>query len=273
MSPLLDEFIDRGVVRIPAAFTADEAKAIASTVWGSLERRTQIRRDDASTWPSGHAPGVSFKSLKGRRVFEPVVRSERVQRALDEILGPAAWQPPKVGAQVLLTFPSPGPWVMPNAWHIDGSFDQPVWPPPAIRMFSFFDGVEAEGGGTLLLAGSHHLVERYMAEWPTPIPGNSVTWGRFMKHHPKLVDLHRAHTSDAPLRELVGSGFDVDGTLVEPIELTGEPGDLYLAHFYVLHSGSPNVSNRPRQMLSTTASLAPRGTAPPPEVVVSRSPT
>lgn len=147
---------------------------------------------------------------------------------------------------------------MPNAWHIDGGFDRAVWPPPAIRMFSFFDVVEPEGGGTLLLEGSHHLVERYMAERPTPIPGNSVTWGRFMRHHPGLADLHRIHSDEAPRRELVGSSIDVDGIQVRPVELTGNPGDTYLAHFYVLHSGAPNVSNRPRQMLSTTATRSPQ---------------
>lgn len=257
MSTLRDAFIARGVVRLPGAFPAEAAEAIGDTVWRSVERRTDIRRLDPSTWPTaGTAAGLSFKNLQGRRVFEPVVRSDVVRRALDEILGEGAWEPPKVRAQILLTFPTPGPWVMPNAWHVDGGFDAPVWPPPAIRMFSFFDTVAAEGGGTLLLEGSHRLVERYMATNVTPIPGNSVTWGRFMRHHPALADLHRQHSSAAPRRDLVGASIDVDGIEVRPVEVIGRPGDLYLAHFYVLHSGAPNVSDRPRQMLSTTATRA-----------------
>jgi hypothetical protein len=253
MPSLHDEFVTRGIVRIPNAFPAEAADAIADTVWGSTERRTGIRRFEPSTWPSGGASGVSFKSLKGRRVFEPVVRSGPVRRALDEVFGEGRWEPPKVGAQILLTFPSPDPWIMPSQWHIDGGFDAPVWPPPAIRMFSFFDTVSSEGGGTLLLEGSHRLVERYMADNPTPIPGNSVTWGRFMRHHPALADLHRQHTEQAPRRDLIGTSVDVDGIEVRPVELTGHAGDMYLAHFYVLHSGAPNVADQPRQMLSTTA--------------------
>ena len=252
MSAIREEFIERGVVRIPGAYSPQAAAAIAATVWGSVERRSDIRKADPSTWPSGH-PGISFKNLKGRRVFEPLVRSERVVRALDDVLGSGCWRPPKIGAQILLTFPSSGPWILPKAWHIDGSFDAPVWPPPAIRMFSCFDTVGPEGGGTLLLEGSHHLVERYLDEHPTPIPGNGVTWGRFMRHHAPLDELMRERSADAPGRDLVGVPIEVGGTAVRPIEVTGEPGDVYLVHFYVLHSAAPNVSDRPRQMLSTTA--------------------
>ena len=95
--------------------------------------------------------------------------------------------------------------------HIDGGFDAPPSPPPMIRMFSCFDSLSPESGGTLLLEGSHHVVERYMAENPTPIPGNSVSWGKFMRHRPALC---------------------------------------------CTHTGAPNVSDRPRQMLSTTAKPA-----------------
>ena len=200
---------------------------------------------------------MSFKSLQGRRVFEPVVRSERVGAALDAIMGEGRWLPPKVRAQILLTFPTPGPWVFPSGWHIDGSFDVPVWPAPAIRMFSCFDTVAPEGGGTLLLEGSHHVVERYLAEHETPIPGNSVTWGRFMRHHPALAELQGPHDHGRTGRAHIGRAIDVDGICVRPIEVTGDPGDLFLAHFYVLHTGAPNVSDRPRQMLSTTARLSP----------------
>ena len=258
-SSLAEEFVARGVVRVPGAFSVEAAEAIGATVWGSVERRSEIRRNDSSTWPSGAAPGLSFKNLKGRRVFEPVVSSERVQCALDAIVGEGHWEQPKLGAQVLLTFPSAGPWIMPNGWHIDGGFDRDVWPPPSIRMFSFFDTVEPEGGGTLLLEGSHHLVERYITDHTAPIPGNSVSWGRFMKHHPALADLRREHTEASPRRDLVGAEFDVDGVSVRAIEASGSPGDLYLAHFYVFHTGSPNASSRPRQMLSTTARVMSSG--------------
>ena len=252
MSSLLDEFVDRGVVRIPGAFSPEDAEAVSRAVWGHVERRSEIRRDDPSTWPAQGFSGLSFKNLKRHRAFEAVNGSEQMRRALDELLGEGRWAT-KVGAQILLTFPSPGPWVMPSAWHIDGSFDAPVWPPPMIRMFSCFDAVAPAGGGTLLLEGSHRLVERYLAEHPTPIPGNGVTWRRFLRDHPALDDLRRQHDSETPRRDLVGTAIDVDGVCVRPVEVTGEPGDLYLAHFYVLHTGSPNVSERPRQMLSTTA--------------------
>jgi hypothetical protein len=152
---------------------------------------------------------------------------------------------------------------MPNAWHVDGGFDRPVWPPPAIRMFSCFDAVGPQGGGTLLLEGSHRLVERYVQTQDLPIAGNSVTWRRFLRHYPELDDLRCEHDADTPRRDLIGSTIRVGDVDVRPVEVTGDPGDMYLAHFYVFHSGAPNASDRPRQMLSTTASPLPvdRGVA------------
>lgn len=53
-----------------------------------------------------------------------------------------------------------GPWEMPSGWHIDFGTDQPTWPVPAVKLFALLDTVEPAGGGTLLLFGSHRLVER-----------------------------------------------------------------------------------------------------------------
>ena len=57
----------------------------------------------------------------------------------------------------------------------------------------------------MILEGSHRLVERYMAGRATAIPGNGVTWGRFLRDHPPLEDLHRRHTEASPRRDLGGT--------------------------------------------------------------------
>jgi hypothetical protein len=120
-------------------------------------------------------------------------------------------------------------------------------------MFSFFGSVAGEGGGTLLLEGSHRLLARYMAEQDGPIPGNSVTWARFLRHYPELRDLWRGGSVESPGRGLLGTSIDVEGIALRPIELVGEPGDMYLAAFHIFHTSAPNVTGTPRQMLSTTA--------------------
>ena len=95
-----------------------------------------------------------------------------MRSALDAIFAPSGWEPPKPGAQILMTFPSPDPWVMPTGWHMDCGFELPTWPVFAVKLFAFFGPVKREGGGTLLLSGSHRLVERYA---PTLPPGTGAT--------------------------------------------------------------------------------------------------
>ena len=42
----------------------------------------------------------------------------------------------------------------------------------------------------------------------------------------------------------------VDGVDVEIVEMTGEPGDVYLMNLWVLHTRWPNQSREPRIMLT-----------------------
>jgi hypothetical protein len=61
---------------------------------------------------------------------------------------------------------------------MDCGFEEPTWPVSGVKLFAFFDDVDPEGGGTLLLSGSHRLVERYAGGVPagtagTPAPGGS----------------------------------------------------------------------------------------------------
>jgi hypothetical protein len=155
-------FEQDGVVRLPGAFTADEADAMVGAVWRYLETRTDVRRDDPASWPS--RPGVSLKRLKRNRVFDPLVGNDSVRTTLDGIFGTGGWKPPAPGAQVLVTFPSrdPEPWRVPSElWHMDCGFDTPTWPTFAVKLFACMGEVRPRGGATFALAGSHRLVERF----------------------------------------------------------------------------------------------------------------
>ena len=253
---LRDQFRDEGIIRLDGAFAPDAALAIRDTVWHHVERLTDVRRSDPSTW-TRHGSTIGFKRLRGKRVFAPPIDNPSVQGALDAVFGPDGWQRPEVPrAQVLLTFPTPGPWVMPAAWHMDCGFEAPTWPVPAVKIFSFFDDVDAEGGGTLVLAGSHRLVERYAPTLPPATGGNRVQWDRFMRQDPWLDRLRRGGTAAAPARELLEEQHDVDGVPVRAIELTGRPGDVVVTHLHVFHCSAANVCPRPRQMLGATIRAA-----------------
>ena len=245
---LRDQFRDVGVVRLDGGSARNRPAPFATpcgvTSSGAARCASPIRQ------PGPPAAPISFKYLKGKLVFAPMIDNPSVLYALDAIFGCGGWQPPKKpGAQILLTYPTPGPWVLPTGWHMDCGFERPTWPVFAVKLFSFFDDVEAQGGGTLVLEGSHRLVERYARTLPPETGGNKDTWARFMKQDPWLHRLYRGGTASDPGRHLLGTRHHIDGIALRAIELTGSPGDVIITHLHVFHSGAPTVGSRPRQML------------------------
>lgn len=242
-----DRFRETGVVRVDSAFTPAEAGAIHNMVWRQVEQRSKVRLADAATWSAAEDGSFGLSALAGRSEFWPVLGNAAVQDALDVIFGSGGWHTPvKPSAQVLLTFPQPGPWVMPHGWHIDFGFDQPTWPVFAVKVFSFFGEVKPECGGTLVLEGSHRLVEQFAAGNPANADGGEDA---FVPSYPWLEHLTRGGSTAEPLRELVGESHEVEGVRVGVVELTGSPGDVVITHMHVMHSPSPNAGDTPRQML------------------------
>jgi ectoine hydroxylase-related dioxygenase (phytanoyl-CoA dioxygenase family) len=237
-----------GVVRLNAAFSAEEAAAMRDAVWSYVDRKSGLRAEERSAWPEGWS-GVNWKGLRRSHVFEPLTNNTAVSAALDAVLGVGGWVPPKPGAQILFTFPQPGPWVLPDGWHMDCGFEQPTWPVFAVKLFAFFGEVGPEGGGTMLLPGTHRLVERYRTRIPEGTGGGKQHWRAFMQHDPWLAQLLDGAERPDLGRSLVGQSREVDGVPVEIVELTGRPGDIVLAHLHVFHTASPNTAEHPRQML------------------------
>lgn len=245
-----DPFVDQGVVALRGAFSRAEAEAMRSVIWSDFESRTQLRRNDPATWPTG-GPGFNLQSLKGHPVFDPVVRNDALRVALDGIFG--AWTPPRRKAtRLLVTFPTPEPWVLPAEWHLDGSFLIPTEPVRSVQLWGLLDRVEPCGGGTLLLAGSHRLVEKYARGDLSEArrPGNGENWKRFMMSHPALHAIARGGTPEHPRRELLGEPHEVDGVRVQAIEVSGDPGDLFISHGATYHCVAPNTTRRPRLMVT-----------------------
>lgn len=243
-------FAEEGLIALRQAFTSDEAAAMQSVIWTDFEQRTQLRRDDPATWRTG-GPDFNLKSLKAHPIFDPVLRNDALRAALDCIF--EAWIPPKQRSpRLLITFPTLGPWVLPVGWHFDGSFERSSPPVRWVQVWGLLDRLEPGGGGTLLLAGSHRLVDRYSRGDLSAAhrPGNGVNWTRFMTHYPALRNLAEGGTTEHPGRELLDQLHDVDGVPVRVIELTGEAGDLFISHGDTFHCVAPNTTLRPRLMMT-----------------------
>jgi ectoine hydroxylase-related dioxygenase (phytanoyl-CoA dioxygenase family) len=241
-------FRETGVVRLEGAFPPAVADQMANAIWGYAERKAGIRRDEPASWPDGSL-GLSWKGLKRNPAFNHLLDNDAVRAALAAVFGPSQWRQPNPGAQVLLTLPSPGEWVLPATWHMDCGFEQPSWPVHGVKLFAFFGEVGPKGGGTMVLPGSHRVVDKYRRSLPPGTGGGMANWHRLLRQHPFLAQLLNGDRMSDGGRLLVGQLGDVDGVPVEVRELTGKPGDVVITHLHVYHAASPNVSGVPRQML------------------------
>src|SRR5262249_10954773 len=71
--------------------------------------------------------------------------------------------------QVLFTLPNAQTWTVPSNWHSDTP-RLASGQSPGVQLFAFLDVVDRRGGGTLAIAGSHHLLNEGRAIKPSKFP-------------------------------------------------------------------------------------------------------
>jgi len=219
---------------------AADVTGIEDQIWEFLAEDRGINRDDASTWPNSQFTS-KLQKLRKSGAFAPF-GTETVADAIAAVLG-AGWHDSDKGwGHGLITFPQPGPWVLPTKiWHTDGTAQGSPDRVESLRMFGFVSEVAPQGGGTLVIEGSHELIRRMVAASPEHNAGNSARLKkRLFAEHPWFR---------APDFE----GTIVDGVHVRVRELTGQPGDVVFMLPWTIHNGSMNCSNRPRFMVTHTA--------------------
>jgi hypothetical protein len=230
-----------GLVRFAGAITP--ADGLTDALWTHLGNRG-IARDDPSTWPRG-----ALHNLDGIGASAELDRGYAL--ALDSLLGAGRWTVPKSRGQVVVTFPEPKPWLLPTrVWHTDAPFSEPLEPVVgALLMFVFLERVEAGSGGTLVLAGSHRLAARFAASRPTvETEKMAVTRKAFFRSHEWLAALVSDDSEPEARRQRFSTEADIDGLPVRVVELTGDAGDIVVAHPLMAHCVAPNCSDRPRLM-------------------------
>jgi hypothetical protein len=241
------EFEERGFVRIPGAFSREQAAAMEARVWAWLERKFGLSRSDPATW-RGVAP-TGLQGLRRSRVFD-AIGSDVTCAALDALLGAGRWERPRDWGGFLVTFPGPGPWRVPSrVWHTDFGFQAPSERPHGALVLSFLSDVPPGAGGTLAVEGSPRVIRRFLAEHPRAAQSKmknvrlalcaSDTWFR---------TLTSADADPARSEQLMEVGANVGGIPVRVVELSGEAGDLVIGHPWLLHAGAPNSGTQPRMM-------------------------
>lgn len=243
-------FETRGHVGIKNAFPPEAALAMQETMWRELYEEFGIERDDRSTW---RTPAHDLRRSKSDPDQE-AMNTPRLVGACNELLDAGTWGPLASWGRVLVTFPEDTgePWTVPtDVWHWDCELDENVSWVERLTVITFFSEVEAGGGGTVVVEGSHRCLQRFYEDLTPEERGLG-----HRKLRKKLLDWdpwlkHLAGLEPAPIernRYLMDTPGDVRGVPVRVVELTGSPGDAYVCHPLILHATSANHSAWPRFM-------------------------
>jgi ectoine hydroxylase-related dioxygenase (phytanoyl-CoA dioxygenase family) len=232
----LDVFERDGIVKIPSGFSADAAARMRDTLWSELSARHGMDRDDRSTWTALRPTGL--KTTKSSRAALAIL-GPKVRSALDGLLG--AWVEPQHAGQVLVTMPEGVPWSVPHRqWHTDVGFEEPA---EAVKIWALLGDIEPGGGGTPQVAGSHRIIERFLSG--TGEREFKAVRDQVLRSDPWFRNLTSEQREVDPM-----APAELDGLPVRVVELTGQAGDVYLTHPWILHSIAPNATDTPRMMRS-----------------------
>lgn len=245
------EFDERGYLHLQRAIPEEDTQSVLDRIWDDLEQRCGIPREEPERWPDAKPKG--FNRLTRSGAFAPTC-SQVVSGAIDDFLGPDKWEMPDPWGALLLTFPSKGPWLLPNnSWHLDllASVDSGADEMPGVQVFAVLEPLAAQCGATIALSGSHRLV-RHLAQQPEIIgEGRSKDITKAVrKAAPDLRDLWSRGPGGDREHRYMRNPIDVFGIPVQAVEFTGEPGDVIFMHPWIFHAASPNCGNRPRIVIT-----------------------
>lgn len=236
---------ERGILHLPGFLPPERVTLARDVVLNALERQ--------GAWRDGRLHLEGRPSSAYANAGADLVRGIKRARQLNEVVTPQLLD--LVAAlldgrdfvtttdvpQLLFTLPNATEWTVPHInWHLDvprlASGEC-----PGVQMFTFLDTVEPGGGGTLVVAGSHRLLNENRR-----IGSKDVK--RKLKQEPYFRDLMSREAGDR--RRFLTEPGRAGSVEVQVVELHGEAGDVFLTDLRLLHTLAPNVSQRPRMMLT-----------------------
>ncbi|HEV2365510.1 MAG TPA: phytanoyl-CoA dioxygenase family protein [Caulobacteraceae bacterium] len=232
-----------GVLRLPGFYPLADIEEMAAALWSDLGRRFGACRDQPETWKV--VSPAQFQALKGSGAFKALGSPELFDLA-DALLGKGTWDAPRVWGFPLVTFPTAAPTLTRPPWHLDIG-GEALSPLPILRVFTFLEPAPANGGGTLMVAGSHLLAIDIERAHGTPVRSAYVR-DRLKADHPYFARLLSRRSEE--LRKLMEVEAEAGGHFVRLEEMTGAPGDVIVMHPAILHGTAHNALGRPRMMLT-----------------------
>jgi hypothetical protein len=245
-----ERFEARGLVKVEHVVPRRVAEDMASRLWGELARKHHIHRSERRTWRIERP--AQLRAIQDSGAFRGM-GSPEIVAILDDLMGRGRWERPDHWGQPLVCFPrNAGRWDVPHqSWHLDLPAE-PKWQGKLVgRLFLILAPLAQRGGGTLVAAGSHRIVQALVDE-TAELQSSSQMRKRLQSKSRWFADLMAPRRLGEPDRigRFMGAETVIDGVPLQVEEMTGEPGDLYLMHPAALHAAAPNVLSEPRLVLA-----------------------
>lgn len=212
-----------GFVAVRGAFPRALADEACSLLW----RKVEARPDDSETWSE---PVIRLPASTAP-TFAKVANTTRLRHCYDQLVGEGRWQPPAGLGAFRIRFPSP---TVPRdaVWHCDGAFGD--WPyrlnirsrGRALLMLYLLTDVGQDDAPTRLRLGSHLIVSSLLAP---------------------------AGDEGVPFHDLSGRLRKAEACPV--VQATGQAGDVYLCHPFLVHAAEVHRGAVP--CLTAKPGLAP----------------
>ena len=246
------EFESQGLTCLRGAVDPDTVSGIRDRVWQQTEQKLGICRDDPSTWRRRVPPSIMKKLKESEGLFDPIM-GPVVTDALDGLLGQGCWRRPEAPGQLIMTPPQAGDWRLPHkVWHMDAP--APGWvgdSVPGAQVFLLLDRLAPQGGGTLVVGGSHRLIQELPERETDDYEGHSAQVRKALRIRvPWLRELWQDGPGEERIERFLEQTREHQGVPLRVLEMTGEPGDVFVSHLWMLHAGSMNSSGRMRMVVT-----------------------
>lgn len=240
-----------GYVRVSQALSDAFVEKVRVVIWREMERQYGVLESDPATW-NLRWPSINKNSID---TFAGTEVTTRLAGAIDQLLGKGQWRSIRTFGGLLMTLPEQKPhaWDMvAKGWHFDHDPRFSIGKVDELMLFTFYSSIRAQGGGTLVLAGSHKGAEAFCQSEKTAqglfIHEYLTAFGHW---HPYLAQLQGHQPRAWRTQQWLETTASVHGIEMRVTELTGEPGDAILCHPGLLHATSQNASAFPRLMRRT----------------------
>lgn len=208
-------FDEHGHIHLKGALTKAQVKPIAKYVLDELER-LKVRSSGLKDLPAFQQIGKLSTLVKRDDLEARLITPEL--RAMITTLGGAHLR--SGPGQFLVSLPQQGEWSLRGLnWHVDISSPDPSRP-AGVQAFILLEDIAPQGGGTLVLAGSHKRATS--------------------KDLSQRIRMILREGSD-PRKPLAQLGLSI-------VELAGKAGDVHLMDMRLLHTPALNASKQLRLM-------------------------